>query len=723
MASSSSELDIPPLVFDFGTHTLRMGVAGDDQPRYIFPAAVGVPSSVLSYSRQLLFTASLNHLPSSCQQQTRPSSSSPPYLFSSSSSAATGGGGIGGRPLQLKAASSAYAPPPVAPLQRIGGGTFPVCPYDKKDHLELRQLFHYQFVPSATDTTDKDGSSSRPNPSTSSNPATATPHYSSGSGGTAGGCDDGNAGFDCSYHLDQEALECVLNLACTSPPGTPNNNNQLLTKLEPSSSSSSSSFLSPDFTSSSSTPTPSSSQVALGCLTDRGVLISDENLRSPATRDAILELFFETFQVSSLLLCKRAALSAFGCGRTTALIFDCGASCTTAAAVVEGLVLQRALRLSPIAGNWIDQVVMATAQAQQNELLPCYTLKTTNSGAGGVSAGDGGGGEPSHICKEGAGAVHVDPGYLRWSQQHLASCVKSAQLHCNNNNHSSSSDDGRGGGGGLEKKKKMGAGGGSEKKKKKKTGEAVEGEEEEEGGSSYLLPDGTVVDTSVLYNHTTTTCHGGVFPDVLFEEYADNAYPRLAALSKADAAPLATAQQEHNNNLSPSCAHNPLLLPSMSFGHNTSDLLTPLRAFAGFPGMIRSSLLAAAADLSSTSSTHLHQTSSSSGGTAGLSLPAVSDLCQAVIVTGGTSLLPRFVPSLQSQVVKHATFARPGSVRTAGGGEESFRILRSLRPRERQFTSWIGGSIFASLGSFGSHAITRQEYKETGKHIVDRKCP
>ncbi|CAF0739736.1 unnamed protein product [Didymodactylos carnosus] len=42
---------------------------------------------------------------------------------------------------------------------------------------------------------------------------------------------------------------------------------------------------------------------------------------------------------------------------------------------------------------------------------------------------------------------------------------------------------------------------------------------------------------------------------------------------------------------------------------------------------------------------------------------------------------------------------------------------------ERRFSSWIGGSILASLGSFHQMWISKQEYDESGKFIVDRKCP
>lgn len=42
---------------------------------------------------------------------------------------------------------------------------------------------------------------------------------------------------------------------------------------------------------------------------------------------------------------------------------------------------------------------------------------------------------------------------------------------------------------------------------------------------------------------------------------------------------------------------------------------------------------------------------------------------------------------------------------------------------ERRFGSWIGGSILASIGTFQQMWISAQEYEESGKSQVERKCP
>ena len=48
--------------------------------------------------------------------------------------------------------------------------------------------------------------------------------------------------------------------------------------------------------------------------------------------------------------------------------------------------------------------------------------------------------------------------------------------------------------------------------------------------------------------------------------------------------------------------------------------------------------------------------------------------------------------------------------------------VRIVAPPERKFAVWIGGSILASLSTFQTMWISKQEYDESGPSIVHRKC-
>ncbi|CAB3981102.1 actin 6A [Paramuricea clavata] len=82
-----------------------------------------------------------------------------------------------------------------------------------------------------------------------------------------------------------------------------------------------------------------------------------------------------------------------------------------------------------------------------------------------------------------------------------------------------------------------------------------------------------------------------------------------------------------------------------------------------------------------------------------------------VIVSGGNTLLNGFVDRLNRELASKV----PPSAR--------LKIISNNSTLERRFSSWIGGSILASLGSFQQMWISKQEYEEQGKSCVERKCP
>jgi actin len=43
-------------------------------------------------------------------------------------------------------------------------------------------------------------------------------------------------------------------------------------------------------------------------------------------------------------------------------------------------------------------------------------------------------------------------------------------------------------------------------------------------------------------------------------------------------------------------------------------------------------------------------------------------------------------------------------------------------PNERKFSTWIGGSVLASVASFQSFWVGKQEWSESGISIIEKKC-
>ncbi|XP_022187474.1 actin-like protein 6B [Nilaparvata lugens] len=86
-------------------------------------------------------------------------------------------------------------------------------------------------------------------------------------------------------------------------------------------------------------------------------------------------------------------------------------------------------------------------------------------------------------------------------------------------------------------------------------------------------------------------------------------------------------------------------------------------------------------------------------------------LYASVVVTGGNSIIQGFPERLSRDL----SVRIPSSMR--------LKLISANGCSERRFGSWIGGSILASIGTFQQMWISSQEYEESGKSQVDRKCP
>ncbi|KDO22129.1 hypothetical protein SPRG_10947 [Saprolegnia parasitica CBS 223.65] len=81
-------------------------------------------------------------------------------------------------------------------------------------------------------------------------------------------------------------------------------------------------------------------------------------------------------------------------------------------------------------------------------------------------------------------------------------------------------------------------------------------------------------------------------------------------------------------------------------------------------------------------------------------------LFSQIVLSGGSTLFPGFGDRLLSEVRKKA----PKDIK-----------IRISAPPARQYSTWIGGSILASLATFKTMWITKAEYEEHGASIVHRK--
>lgn len=81
-----------------------------------------------------------------------------------------------------------------------------------------------------------------------------------------------------------------------------------------------------------------------------------------------------------------------------------------------------------------------------------------------------------------------------------------------------------------------------------------------------------------------------------------------------------------------------------------------------------------------------------------------------IFLCGGNTLFQGFTERMQKSLL-HSS---PQSVRV--------KLIVHPSSSERRFSSWIGGSILSSLGTFHQLWLSKQEYEEHGAMIIERKC-
>jgi len=82
------------------------------------------------------------------------------------------------------------------------------------------------------------------------------------------------------------------------------------------------------------------------------------------------------------------------------------------------------------------------------------------------------------------------------------------------------------------------------------------------------------------------------------------------------------------------------------------------------------------------------------------------DLYANIVLSGGTTMFP----GIAERMTKELSSLAPASIK-----------VKIIAPPERKYSVWIGGSILASLSTFQSMWISKDEFDESGPSIVHRK--
>ncbi|GFE53844.1 actin-related 4-like [Babesia ovis] len=87
------------------------------------------------------------------------------------------------------------------------------------------------------------------------------------------------------------------------------------------------------------------------------------------------------------------------------------------------------------------------------------------------------------------------------------------------------------------------------------------------------------------------------------------------------------------------------------------------------------------------------------------------ELLSSIVVVGGVSLTPGLVDTLTKHLAEGAI-----------GRCNKFKVVHPSSYSEARYSTWLGGSILASLGRFQQLWISKGEYREHGTTIAYRRC-
>ncbi|ELP91711.1 actin, putative [Entamoeba invadens IP1] len=85
-----------------------------------------------------------------------------------------------------------------------------------------------------------------------------------------------------------------------------------------------------------------------------------------------------------------------------------------------------------------------------------------------------------------------------------------------------------------------------------------------------------------------------------------------------------------------------------------------------------------------------------------------NELYGNIVLAGGNTMMPGFVERFKSEFTKFTP--------------ESAKISVTA-PKNRDISAWMGGAMFASLTTFESACVIKENYDETGPSIINRVCP
>ncbi len=108
---------------------------------------------------------------------------------------------------------------------------------------------------------------------------------------------------------------------------------------------------------------------------DTPVLFTESTIHNKDMRMKLTEYMFEKYKLPALFLAKDPVLTSFSCGRSSALILDCGHRHSIATPVNDGYALLKCIVKHDIGGSSLTNDFQQMLQKKEMAIRPRYTFK------------------------------------------------------------------------------------------------------------------------------------------------------------------------------------------------------------------------------------------------------------------------------------------------------------------------------------------------------------
>lgn len=146
------------------------------------------------------------------------------------------------------------------------------------------------------------------------------------------------------------------------------------------------------------------------------ILFTENAIHNKDQRMKLTEYMFEKYKIPALFLVKDPVLSAFSCGRSSALILDIGHRSSIATPVNDGYALLKCIIKHDIAGAQLTQDLHSFLQKKGVEIKPRYTFKKKFINTDGQ--------ELMQLVDLSSQVKNTHPNYHNWSQLEIVREMK-----------------------------------------------------------------------------------------------------------------------------------------------------------------------------------------------------------------------------------------------------------------------------------------------------------